>query len=133
MKHREAVAAVVLHEGKILCVQNGDGKRAYEARKYEFPGGKIEAGETEQEAVVREMMEELAMPVSVGRKLLVVDHTYPDVHITMHVYLCSCENPRVTLTEHSAYQWLAPGELRKLDWAEAEWGVVGVVESFTHF
>jgi len=124
MKHHKAVAAVIIHEGKILCVQKGDGKREYDSRKWEFPGGKVEKGETKKEAVVREIREELNMRITVESKFLVVDHRYPDMDITMHVYFCSCDDPQVTLLEHIAYEWLSSSELRALDWAAAEIPVV---------
>jgi 8-oxo-dGTP diphosphatase len=128
MKHYEVVAAVVVHQDKILCVQRGDGKYAYVSRKYEFPGGKVEPEETEEAALIREIKEELDMAISIENKLITVEHDYPDFHITMHTYLCSCENPKVTLSEHIDYKWLSQAELKSLDWAAADVPIVEKLE-----
>ena len=129
MKHREAVAAVIIHEGKILCVQKGIGKHAYDSLKYEFPGGKIEKEETEEQAVIREVKEELNMDITVSHKLMTVDHQYPDLHISMHAFICNCKEAKVTLTEHVDYQWLFPKELSRLDWADAEIAIAKKLET----
>lgn len=128
MKHIEVVAAVVVHQDKILCVQRGDGKYAYVSRKYEFPGGKVEAGETEENALLREIKEELDMAIKIESKLITVDHEYPDFHITMHTYLCSCDSPTLTLSEHIDYKWLSQSELKSLDWAAADIPIVDKLE-----
>ena len=128
MKHYEVVAAVVVHQDKILCVQRGDGKYAYVSRKYEFPGGKVEPDETEEGALIREIREELDMSISIDNKLITVEHEYPDFHITMHTYLCSCESPALTLSEHIDYKWLSKEQLRSLDWAAADIPIVEKLE-----
>jgi len=127
MKKREAVAAVIVHEDRIFCARKGVGKHAYDSLKYEFPGGKIEKGETGDEAVIREVMEEIGMAVTIDKKLIIIDHNYPGLQLRMHVYLCSCENPQVRLTEHVEYRWLVGDELTELDWADAEWKVVNAL------
>lgn len=125
MKLISVVAAVIEKEGKILCVQRGPSSLDYISRKWEFPGGKIEANETEQETIVREIREELHMQFEVGEKLMVVEHAYPDFHLTMHTYRgTSADEP--TLTEHLAYRWLDPEALKSLDWAEADVEVVSL-------
>ena len=128
MKHYEVVAAIVIHQDKILCVQRGDGKYTYVSRKYEFPGGKVEPDETEEGALIREIKEELDMTITIENKLITVDHQYPDFQITMHTYLCSCENPTVTLSEHIDYKWLSKIELKSLDWAAADIPIVEKLE-----
>lgn len=128
MKQIEVVAAVIVHEEKILCVQRGDGKYAYVSRKYEFPGGKVEQDETEEGALIREIEEELEMAITIESKLITVEHDYPDFHITMHTYLCSCENPTVTLSEHIDFKWLSQAELKSLDWAAADVPIVKKLE-----
>ena len=123
MKHVTVVAAVIERNGKILCVQRGKSALPYISEKWEFPGGKIEANETEQETIVREIREELHMDFMVGEKLMVVEHRYPDFHLTMHTYR-GTSNEEPQLTEHLAYRWLEPAALPSLDWAEADVPVV---------
>lgn len=129
MKHYEVVAAVIIHQQKFLCVQRGDGKYNYVSRKYEFPGGKVEPNETEKQALQREIGEELSMEIEVGEKLITVEHTYPDFHITMHTYLCTCTIPDLVLSEHIDYKWLSQNELRALDWAAADVPIVDKLET----
>ena len=126
MKQISVVAAVIEKEGKILCVQRGPSSLDYISHKWEFPGGKIEANETEQETIVREILEELHMNIEVGEKLLAVEHSYPDFHLTMHTYRCVSKD-QPTLTEHLAYRWLSLEELPSLDWAEADVPVVKIL------
>jgi len=123
MKHVTVVAAVIERNGKILCVQRGKSALPYISEKWEFPGGKIEANETEQETIVREIREELHMDFVVGEKLMVVEHRYPDFHLTMHTYR-GTSNDEPQLTEHLAYRWLDPAALPSLDWAEADVPIV---------
>jgi len=120
MKHIEVVAAIIIHESRILCLQRGEGKFDYISKKWEFPGGKVEAGETKEEAIQREIKEELSMEIKVGSDFLTVIHQYPDFHITMHSLICVCEKPELTLTEHINYIWLDKEELAQLDWAAAD-------------
>jgi len=123
MKHVTVVAAVIERNGKILCVQRGKSALSYISEKWEFPGGKIEENETEQETIVREIREELHMDFVVGEKLMVVEHRYPDFHLTMHTYR-GTSNDEPQLTEHLAYRWLDPASLPSFDWAEADVPVV---------
>jgi 8-oxo-dGTP diphosphatase len=120
MKRIEVVAAIIIFNDDILCVQRGESKLDYISKKYEFPGGKLEPGETKQEAIKREILEELKMEIEVKEEFLTVNHQYPDFHITMHSFICSCEIPSLTLTEHIAYKWLKKTELDELDWAAAD-------------
>jgi len=120
MKHYNVVAAIIMHNDKILCMQRGTSKYDYISMKYEFPGGKIEQNETEIEAIKREIKEELIMNISVQNKFLTVDHNYPDFKITMHSYICTTLDTSFTLTEHINYQWLNKSELKYLDWAAAD-------------
>ena len=128
MKSFDVVAAVIIVDQKILCVQRGKGNHTYLAYKYEFPGGKVEPGETEEHAIIREIKEELDLEISVEKKFLTVQHAYPDITITLHSFLCSCENPTLTLTEHLNYKWLSIGELRELEWAAADEPIVRKLE-----
>ncbi len=124
MKHISVVAAVIIHDHKILCVQRGPAKYAYISQKWEFPGGKVEEGETKIEALKREIREELHMEISVDAFLTTVQHSYPDFHLTMDTFLCSCVDPTLTLTEHSDFKWLDKSELNGLDWAAADVPIV---------
>ena len=124
MKHISVVAAVIIHDHKILCVQRGLAKYAYISQKWEFPGGKVEEGETKIEALKREISEELHMEISVDAFLTTVQHSYPDFHLTMDTFLCSCLDDTLTLTEHSEFKWLDKSELHGVDWAAADVPIV---------
>lgn len=129
MKKVEVVAAVIEHQGKILAVRRCVSKLPYISEKWEFPGGKMEAGETEQQTIEREIFEELEMKIQAKEKLITVEHTYPDFHLTMHTYLCEAETSTLTLTEHTAYKWLLLAELDELDWAGADVPIVSALEN----
>ncbi len=128
MKTIEVVAAVIQHQNKILAVQRGPAKYAYISEKWEFPGGKMEAEETEEQTIIREIREELDMQIAVKAKLLTVEHSYPDFHLTMHTYLCETEQREPTLTEHIDFKWLSLAELEVLDWAGADVPIVEVLQ-----
>ena len=93
MKTIEAVSAIIFHDNKFLCVQKGANKYDYIAYKYEFPGGKVEEGETNEQAIIREVKEELNMDVTIVSKLASVTHQYPDFLLILHNFLCSCSSP----------------------------------------
>ena len=124
MKHIEVVAAIIIQNNRILCVQRGDNKHDYIAFKYEFPGGKVEVGETKEAALIREIEEELRLKINIAVEFLTVNHTYPDFMLTMHSFICTCENPTVSLTEHIDFKWLEKHELDNLDWAAADLPIV---------
>ncbi len=126
-KHYNVVAAVICNDGEVLCMQRGTTKYAYTSFKWEFPGGKIERGETAEEAVRREILEELAMPVRVLAPLITVSHTYPDFSITMQCFLCAAKSRRIEMREHNASVWLTPEALGALDWAAADVDVAKAV------
>jgi 8-oxo-dGTP diphosphatase len=129
MKKIEVVAAIIYHENKILCVQRGENKYDYISKKYEFPGGKMEAGESKEETVKREILEELQMDIEVQNEFLTVDHQYPDFHLTMHSFKCSTTNEALTLTEHIDFKWLEISEMSGLDWAAADVPIVEMLVS----
>jgi len=124
MKTIEVVAAVIVHEHRYLCVQRGWSKYDYISKKYEFPGGKIEQGELPQQALKREIMEELSLDVNVGELLVSVNHQYPDFTIIMHAYICGCKDVSLVLKEHLDSKWLLKDELLSLDWAAADVPIV---------
>ena len=124
MKTLEVVAAIIVDHDEILCMQRGAYKLSYISKKYEFPGGKVEVGESLQTALMRELDEELKMDIIVDDLFLTVDHTYPDFHIIMHGFLCHVLTRELQLTEHIDYKWLSIDKLETLDWAAADLPIV---------
>ena len=113
----EVVAAVIRDDaGRIFATQRGYGDWK---DWWEFPGGKIEVGETRQDALQREIREELAAEVEVGELLRTIDYDYPTFHLTMHCFLCRLRG-EVTLLEHEAAKWLRPQELDSVRWLPAD-------------
>lgn len=130
MKHYNVVAAVICHDNKYLCMQKGKTKFEYTSFKFEFPGGKIEPGETPQQALKRELLEEMNYEIEVGDKLITVQHTYPDFSITMTAFLCTASTPHFVMNEHVAFEWRKVDELKSLDWAAAD---IGIVDSLSQY
>ena len=120
MKTIEVVAAVIFREGKLLCVQRTEHEKEYASLKWEFPGGKVEAGENREEALVREIQEELVVDIHELQYLNTVEYSYPDFRLTMHAYICALKDGKVELREHIDLKWLAVEELDRLDWAAAD-------------
>ena len=120
----QVVAAAIFQNDKVLCVQRDEHEKEYVSLKWEFPGGKVEVGESREEALVREIREELSVDIEVSEFLMTVEHTYPDFHLTMHVFKCVLEQGEITLNEHVALKWLSIDELDQLDWAAADVPVV---------
>ena len=118
------VAAVLFRAGKVLCVQRPVNASKYISLKWEFPGGKVEVDESREEALVREIREELSVDIEVSEFLMTVEHAYPDFHLTMHVFKCVLDQGEITLNEHIALKWLSIDELDQLDWATADIPVV---------
>jgi len=122
MKQIEVVAAIIQKDGRIFATQRGYGDFK---DWWEFPGGKMEAGETPEEALRREIREELSTEIRVGELLCTVEHDYPAFHLTMHCYLCSLLTEALHLNEHEAAKWLAMDELDSVKWLPADLEVVG--------
>lgn len=128
MKTIEVVAAVIENAaGLILAVQRGESSKDYISKKWEFPGGKIETGESLHEALSRELEEELRIQATVGELVTTVDHTYPDFRLIMHAFKCKIISGELTLTEHLDKKWLPKSELRNLDWAAADIPIVDLL------
>lgn len=127
MKHIEVVAAVIKKGGKYLCTKRNISKYKYISYKYEFPGGKVERGETPEEALAREMFEELSVEIAVHDLCTTIEHTYPDFMLTMHAYNCSLVTIDIQLNEHVKYVWLDAHELDQLDWAAADLPIVDLL------
>lgn len=125
MKHFEVVAAVCVDGDRIFCAQRKDSGET--AKKWEFPGGKIEPGETREEALIREFQEEFQTSIIPERYLTTVHHQYQTFAITMHAYLARITGPAPTLTEHLAVRWLPLQELPTLDWAPVDIPIVQMV------
>lgn len=118
-KHLQVVGAILLKDGKVLAAKRGESKYAYVAHKYEFVGGKIEPGETPEDALVREVKEELCADIRVCSHFLDMTHEYPDFSITLHTYLCEFLSGFQS-TEHEALRFLSAEELREEEWAPAD-------------
>lgn len=112
MKSLEVVAGIIQYEDLILCMQRNKGKYDYVSYKYEFPGGKIESGETRPEALMRELREELSLEVKITEAdyFMTVVHQYPDFKITMHSFICKVSGQQFERKEHIAHQWLRKEE-----------------------
>ena len=128
-KKIHVVAAVIIHEEnytkKVFATQRGYGEYK---DWWEFPGGKVETGETLQDALVREIKEELAANINVGDCLTTVEYDYPAFHLSMDCFICELESDNVTLIEHEAARWLAPDELRSVKWLPADIEIVNMLE-----
>jgi 8-oxo-dGTP diphosphatase len=124
MKKIEVVAGVIFWKDYILCVQRPKNKLHYISEKFEFPGGKIEEGETKEEALNRELLEELNLSIKIKSFLITVVHLYADFELTMHSYICEVDSKDLTLNEHIDKKWLKVNELNQLDWAGADIPIV---------
>ena len=125
MKQIEVVAAIILKGDKIFATQRGYGEWK---DWWEFPGGKMEAGETPEEALVREIREELSAEISVDSFFCTVEYDYPKFHLTMHCFWCHVEQGALTLKEHEAARWLGKEELDSVRWLPADWDVVELLK-----
>ena len=122
MKKIEVVAAVLIHNSKIFCAQRKN--EGLLAKKWEFPGGKIEIGETKEEALIRELKEELDFDATIDRYLITVEHEYPAFHITKHSFICFTNGEDIASNEHLETKWLRINEMNDLDWAEADLPII---------
>ena len=117
MKQIEVVAAIIRKGDKIFATQRGYGDFK---DWWEFPGGKMETGETPEEALKREIREELSTGISVDEFLCTVEYDYPKFHLTMHCYLCSLLTEALHLNEHEAAKWLSMNNLDSVEWLPAD-------------
>ncbi|WP_230398077.1 (deoxy)nucleoside triphosphate pyrophosphohydrolase [Novisyntrophococcus fermenticellae] len=127
MKMIEVVAAIIIQEGKVFATQRGYGEFK---DGWEFPGGKIEKGETPEEALKREIKEELDVSVSVGGLLETVEYDYPNFHLRMRCYLSTIETGDVLLKEHEDARWLGKSDLYSVAWLPADICVVKRLEKY---
>ena len=117
MKTIEVVAAIIIKEGKVFATQRGYGEWQ---GWWEFPGGKIEPGECPQDALKREIKEELDAEIEVGDLLETVQWDYPTFHLTMHCYICTLTSESIHLNEHEASAWLTKETLKSVKWLPAD-------------
>ncbi|MBO6168996.1 MAG: (deoxy)nucleoside triphosphate pyrophosphohydrolase [Bacteroidales bacterium] len=117
MKTIEVVAAIIQKGGKVFATQRGYGDFK---DWWEFPGGKMEPGETPEQALVREIREELDAEISVDKFLYTVDWDYPKFHLTMHCYMSSLVSDAMHLNEHEAAKWLSKDEIHSVKWLPAD-------------
>ena len=117
MKTIKVVAAIIRDGDRIFATQRGYGEYK---DGWEFPGGKVEPGETSQEALIREIKEELDADISVGELLTTVEHDYPSFHLSMDCFLCHIVSGQPHLLEHEAAKWVAKEELDQIDWLPAD-------------
>lgn len=121
MKQIEVVAAIIRKDDKVFATQRGYGEWK---DWWEFPGGKVEPGETPEAALKREIREELSTEISVDTFVCTVDYDYPKFHLTMHCYYCSLLDEALHLNEHEAARWLTKDQLDSVDWLPADLVVV---------
>jgi 8-oxo-dGTP diphosphatase len=118
MKHIHVACAIIERDGLVLAAQRS--AAMIMPRKWEFPGGKIDPGESPEDCLRRELVEELNVIVSLRDALPPATHDYPGVRVTLHPFVCSIEAGELQVHEHAGVTWLPPEDLHLLDWAEAD-------------
>lgn len=127
MKTIRVVAAIIIHEDKVFATQRGYGEFK---GGWEFPGGKIEEGETPQEALAREIKEELNVEIEIRELLDVVEYDYPNFHLSMDCFICKIKSGEVVLNEHEAAKWLTKETLDSVEWLPADLGLVEKISEY---
>lgn len=125
MKTIEVVAAIIMQGDEIFATQRGYGDFK---GLWEFPGGKIEVGETPQQALIREIKEELDVVIEVGELINIVEYDYPQFHLKMHCFICSILSGDVILKEHEAGEWLTRDTLHSVEWLPADEGLLEILK-----
>lgn len=121
MKTIKVAAAIIIDNGRVFATQRGYGEFK---DGWEFPGGKIEEGENAQEAIIREIHEELDTKISIAEKIDTVEYDYPKFHLSMDCFICNIEEGNLTLKEHEDAKWLERDELYSVDWLPADKGLI---------
>jgi 8-oxo-dGTP diphosphatase len=127
MKTIEVVAAIIERDNKILATQRGNGEFK---GMWEFPGGKIEIDEIREDALIREIQEELKSEISIVKYFHTIEYDYPNFHLTMHCFICNFINDVLTLVEHDDYRWLSKSELYSVDWLPADIEVLDLLANY---
>lgn len=117
MKEIKVVAAIIQKENKILATKRGYGEFI---NMWEFPGGKIEPGETKEEALIREIKEELNIEISVDKFAIDIEYQYPNFYLFMSCFMCSIKEGSIELLEHNDGKWITKEELNTLNWLPAD-------------
>ena len=130
MKKIEVVAAILHRDGAYFATQRGYGE--FEGM-WEFPGGKIEPGESPEVALKREIQEELGVDIEIDEFLITTEYDYPSFHLTMHCYLCGIRTGEIELREHKSAHWLIVGTLDNVDWLPADKEIVEKLKYITQF
>lgn len=119
-KHLNVVCAVIRDGDRILCTQRCRSDKDYISEHWEFPGGKIESGESPEEALIREIKEEMDWDIYVGKRIGTVENHYPDFDIQLTAYDCMARDNNFKLLEHLDAKWLTKEEMKNLQWTEAD-------------
>ena len=127
MKTIRVVAAIIIKNGEVFATQRGYGDFK---GGWEFPGGKIDAGETPEEALIREIKEELDTEVEVIELLDTVEYDYPNFHLSMDCFICSIKSGDLVLKEHEAAQWLTKETLGSVNWLPADLGLIDKIREY---
>lgn len=127
MKNIEVVASIILKDNQIFITQRGYGEFK---DKWEFPGGKIEANETKEDALKREIEEELEAKIKIEGFLNTIEYSYPTFHLTMHSYICSLISPSLVLKEHEAAKFIDIDEIDKYDFLPADILVINELKQY---
>ena len=122
LRHLHVACALIEKDGLLLAAQRSAAMNL--PLKWEFPGGKIEAGESPEACLHRELREEMEISVVIGQALSPSTHYYPDFSVTLYPFVCQLLVEEIVLREHAAIQWVAPAELLALDWAAADLPVI---------
>lgn len=126
MKIVRVAAAVIIDKGRVFATQRGYGEYK---DGWEFPGGKIEPGETPEEAIVREIMEELDADIEPVKLIDTVEYDYPGFHLSMDCYLCRLKSENIVLKEHEAARWLDKSSLYDVEWLPADMGLIEKIKT----
>lgn len=121
-RHLHVTCAVIERDGLVMAARRSSAMSL--PLKWEFPGGKIDRGESPEECLRREILEEMGVRLSVMKSLPASTHRYPTFTVTLYPFVCRIESGEITVREHSAIAWLPPDELKALDWAEADLPVI---------
>lgn len=127
MKTIRVVAAIIIDDGKVFATQRGYGEFK---DGWEFPGGKIEPNEAPEDAIIREIKEELDTEIEVMELLDTVEYDYPNFHLSMECFICKIKSGNLVLKEHEAAAWLSKDGLYSVDWLPADRGLISQVERY---